>query len=67
MTRFTHQMAATHDHWFEEPANSHAIPALMLWWRHFAKQHSVVVDAMEWMVCGLVAVSLLIAELIANA
>jgi hypothetical protein len=67
MTQLTMQLAATHDHWFEEPAAKHAFPALKLWWKHFAKQHPIVADGLEWTGCGGIAVGLLFATLIANA
>jgi hypothetical protein len=67
MTQPTLQLAATHDHWLEEPVTMHAIAALKLWWRHFARHHSILVDALEWVGCGLLAAALLTAELIANA
>lgn len=67
MTQLTLQLAATHDHWLEEPATRHAIPALKLWWRHFARQYPNAVNALEWVACGLLTLVLLTAELIANA
>jgi hypothetical protein len=67
MTQLTIQLAATHDHWFQEPAAKHAYPALKLWWRHFSKQHAVIADGIEWIGCGTVAVTLLVGTLIANA
>jgi hypothetical protein len=39
MTQLTFAIAATHDHWFEEPAARPVYPAVRLWWRHFSKQH----------------------------
>jgi hypothetical protein len=67
MTQISYHLAATHDHWFDQSATSHAIPAIKLWWRHFAKQHVIFVDALEWGACGFFAVTLLLSELIANA
>jgi hypothetical protein len=67
MTHLTLQLAATHDHWFEEPAAKHAFPALKLWWKHFSKQHPIIVDGLEWTGCGVVAVTLLFGTLIGNA
>jgi hypothetical protein len=67
MTQLTYQLAATHDHWFEQPAARHAVPALKLWWRHFSKQHPVMADGIEWAGCGVVAIGLLVGTLIANA
>jgi len=67
MTHITHQRAATHDHWFDEPAGLHAVPALRLWWRHFAKHHPMLVDAIEWTGSGVLALGLLFGTLIANA
>jgi hypothetical protein len=67
MTQLTLQLAATHDHWFEQTAARHAVPALKLWWRHFAKQHAVIVDGIEWTGCGILAIGLLVGTLIANA
>jgi hypothetical protein len=67
MTHLSYQLAATHDHWLEEPMLGHAIPALQLWWRHFARKHVIFVDVLEWVACGFLAVTLLAAELIANA
>ena len=67
MTHLTLQLAATHDHWFEEPAAKHVFPALKLWWKHFSKQHSIIVDGLEWTGCGVVAVTLLFGTLIGNA
>jgi hypothetical protein len=66
MTLLSYQLAATHDHWLEEQAASHAIPALKLWWRHFVRQHPIVADTLEWVACGFLALALLAAELIAN-
>jgi hypothetical protein len=34
MTQLAMQLAATHDHWFEEAAAKHAFPALKLRWKH---------------------------------
>jgi len=67
MTQLTHQLAATHDHWFEEAPVRHAITELKLGCRHFARQHPILVDALEWGGCGLLAASLLTVELIVNA
>jgi hypothetical protein len=67
MTHLTLQLTATHDHWFEEPANRHALPALKLWWRHFSKQHPIIFDSIEWAGCGVLAVAVLVGSLIANA
>jgi hypothetical protein len=67
MTQLTLRLAATHDHWFEEPAPWHAVPALKLLWRHFSRQHPVVADGIEWTGCGILAVGLLVATLIASA
>lgn len=67
MTRISSQLAATHDHWFEEPTASHMLPALRLWARHFIKQHPMVVDALEWSGASLLAISTLVGTLIANA
>jgi len=67
MTQLTFQLAATHDRWFREPAVKHAFPALKLGWKHFAKQHPIVADALEWAGCGAVAAGLLFGTLIANA
>jgi hypothetical protein len=59
MTQLTMRLAATHDHWFEEPAAKHAFPALKLWWKHFAKHHPIVADGLEWAGCGAIAAALL--------
>jgi hypothetical protein len=67
MTHLTLQLAATHDHWFEEPAANHAVPALRLWWRHFTKQRPATADGLEWTACGAVAIAVLLSSLIANA
>jgi hypothetical protein len=67
MTQLTLQLAATHDHWFEEPAAKHAFPALRLWWRHLAKQHPIIADGIEWAGCGAIAVAVLCGSLIGNA
>jgi hypothetical protein len=67
MTHITSQLAATHDHWFDEPASSHIWPAIRLWGRHFAKQHPWFVDAVEWFGAGLLAIGMLAGTLIANA
>jgi hypothetical protein len=67
MTQLTLQLAATHDHWFEEPATRHAFPAAKLWWRHLSKQHPIIADGLEWAGCGAVAVALVFGSLIANA
>jgi hypothetical protein len=67
MTQLTFELAATHDHWFEEPTAKHALPAIKLLWRHFSKLHPIVADAFEWMACGVLAAALLAASLIANS
>jgi hypothetical protein len=67
MTHVTYQLAATHDHWFDEPGAAHILPALRLWARRLAKRHPVAVDALEWMGAGLLAMSVLVGTLIANA
>ena len=67
MTSITHQLAATHDHWFEKPAAQRAIPGVRLWWRHLAKTYPLVADALEWTGASAVAVGLFLATLIANA
>jgi hypothetical protein len=64
MTHLTLELAATH--WFEEPATKHALPAMKLWWKHFAKQHSFLADSFEWIGCGAIAVAILFGSLIAN-
>jgi hypothetical protein len=66
MTHLTFELAATHDHWFEESVAKHAFPALKLWWKHFSKQHPIVADGLEWAGCSAIAVALLIGTLIAN-
>jgi hypothetical protein len=67
MTRLTLQLAATHDHWFEEPAAQHALPAFKLFWKHFSKQHPIVVDSIEWTGCGAIGLMVLLGSLVANA
>jgi hypothetical protein len=67
MTHITPQLAATHDHWFDESAASHMLPALRLWARHFTKHHPIIVEALEWSSAGLLAISMLLGTLIANA
>jgi hypothetical protein len=67
MTNLTIHLAVTHDHWFEEPAAKHALPALKLSWRHFSKQHPIIADSLEWTGCGAIAVAVLFGTLIANA
>jgi len=67
MTELTYQLAAAHDHWLEEPISRHAIPLLKLWWRHFGRHYPLLIDALEWGACGFLALSLLTAELLANA
>jgi hypothetical protein len=67
MAQLTLHLAATHDHWFEEPATRHAFPAVKLWWRHISKQHPIIADGIEWGVCGAVAIAILFGSLIANA
>jgi len=67
MTHITSQLAETHDHWFDEPTSSHVFPAMRLWVRHFAKQHPLFVNAVEWFGAGLLATGLLAGTLIANA
>jgi hypothetical protein len=67
MTKLAFAIAATHDHWFEEPTARHAIPAVRLWWRHFSKHHPIFADAFEWSACGVVGVAMLAGALIANA
>jgi hypothetical protein len=67
MTQLTFAIAATHDHWSEESAAKHALPALKLWWKHFSKQHPIVADGIEWAGCSAIAVALLFGTLIANA
>jgi hypothetical protein len=66
MTQLTLQLAATHDHWFEEPVTRHVLPALKLGWRHFSKQHAILVDGLEWAGCGVIALAVLFGSLIAN-
>ena len=67
MTQLTLQLAATHDHWFEEPVAKHAFPALKLWCKHFSKRRPIVADGLEWAGCSAIAVALLFGTLIANA
>jgi hypothetical protein len=67
MTQLTFAIAATHDHWFEEPTARYVYPAARLWWRHFSKQHSFVADTIEWSACGVLGVGVLVGSLIANA
>jgi hypothetical protein len=67
MTQFTLDIAATHDHWFEEPAAKHVFPALKLGWRHFARQHPIVSDGLEWAGCSAIAIVIVFGSLIANA
>jgi hypothetical protein len=67
MTQLTLQLAATHDHWFEEPAALRAFPALKLWWKHLSKQHPIIADGLEWIGCGVIAAAVLFGTLIANA
>jgi hypothetical protein len=67
MNGITLKLAAAHDHWLKQPAALHTIPRLQLWWRHFTRQHAALVNALEWVACGLLAITVLTAELIANA
>lgn len=67
MTHLTFELAATHDRWFREPAVKHAYAALKLVWKHFARQHSLMADALEWTGCGAIAVGILFATLIAHS
>jgi hypothetical protein len=67
MTQLTFEIAATHDHWFEEPAAKHAYPALKLWWRHLSKQHPIIAQGVEWSGCSLVAGAMVAGTLIASA
>ena len=67
MTKLTFAIAATHDHWFEEPTAKHVLPAVRLWWRHFWKHHPIIADAIEWSACGVVTAAMLAGTLIANA
>jgi hypothetical protein len=67
MTQLTFRLASTHDHWFDEPATEHTLVAVRLRWRHFAKHHPTVVEALEWAIGSLVGLTILSATLIANA
>jgi hypothetical protein len=67
MTQLTIQLAATHDHWFQEPVTRHAYPALKVWWRHLSKKHPWAIEGLEWIGSGTLAVILLIGTLIGNA
>jgi hypothetical protein len=67
MTQLSLRVAATHDHWRDQPANKHIIAALQLRWRHFAKRYPLVADGLEWVSCGVIALAMLVATLIANA
>jgi hypothetical protein len=74
MTCLTPRLAATHDHWFNEPAIKRAVPGLRLWWHRFtkrdAKDGALLLEVMEWtatvavallmLLCGLVALSELV-------
>jgi hypothetical protein len=66
-TQLTIQLAATHGHWFEQPAAKHAFPALKFWWKHFSKPHAIIADGLEWTGSGAVAVVILLGTLIGNA
>jgi len=67
MTGLTLAIAATHDHWFEEPTAKDALPAVRLWWRHFSKHHPITADAIEWSAYGVVAAAMLAGGLITSA
>jgi hypothetical protein len=67
MAQLSSAIAAKHDHWFEEPAAKHVLPALKLWLRHFSKQHPIAADAIEWSAGGMVAVAVVAGTLVANA
>jgi hypothetical protein len=66
MTQLTLRLASTHDHWLDEPFREHALAALRLLLRHLVKRHPVIVDALEWASCGMIAVAMLVGTLIAN-
>lgn len=67
MTQLTYRLASVHDHWLEQRSSQHAIPLFKLWLRHFARRHIHLVDGLEWLACGLIAIATLILELIVNA
>jgi hypothetical protein len=67
MTGITLQLAAAHDRWFDHQSVQNTVPRLQLGWRHFARHHAALVNALEWVGCGLLAITILTAELIANA
>jgi len=67
MTQLTINLAATHDHWADEPALKHAGAAVKLSWRHFKRLHPLIVDIIEWAGAAVIASAILIAQLVANA
>lgn len=67
MTTLTYSIANTHDHWDEQPAVVHAGAALQLFWRHVERRHPFLAAAIEWCGAGAFAVTLLLAQLVANA
>ena len=67
MMQLTFELAATHDHWFEESVAKDAFPALKLEWRHLSKQHPIIADALEWSTGGIMAAAIVAGTLVANA
>ena len=67
MTQLTMNLAATHDHWADEPSLRHAGAGIKLWWRHLNRHHPLVVDIAEWCGAAAIAAAMLIAQLIVNA
>jgi hypothetical protein len=69
MRHLTPRLAATHDHWLDEPAIKHAIPSLQLWWHHFTKRDardgSLLLETMEWTATAAIALLMLFCELVA--
>jgi hypothetical protein len=63
----TLSIATIHDHWSDEATSDHAMVALRLWARHFAKRHPVVLEILEWGFAATAALVLTTASLIANA
>jgi hypothetical protein len=63
----TSAVATIHDHWTEDAVSHHAVAALKLWARHFAKHYPVAMEIIEWSSAAVIAGFLLTASLIANA
>lgn len=67
MTSLPVTLAAMHDHWDTEPLALRVGTSTKLWWHRLERHHPTAVAAAEWSGATLLAVSLVCAELIANA